>query len=118
MAELVKTVIAASDMSKALTFTAAGASDYIVDDNKDMRLMLVIKNASASTDETLTLKAGNGHRGAAGDLVITVVKSTSTVVPIERVDSSRVKNISGTNVGKILTVATGADLTVAVVSVL
>lgn len=117
MAELVKTIVGASDLTKALVYTAAGASDYIVDDNKDFRLIVFAKNAGASA-ETLTLKAGNGHRAAAGDVTVSVPAGGVVAIPMARVDSSRVKNITGANSGKILTTAAGADITVAVLSIL
>lgn len=118
MAELVKTVIKPSDAGKTLTYTAAGASDYIADDNADQRLTVIVSNVSASSAGTFTLKAGNGCRAGAGDFSVTVPVSGSVAVPMTSVDSARVKNIGGANSGKILTAASGGTLSVAVISIL
>lgn len=104
MGELVKTLVNPSDIGKAETLTSATASDYIVCDNADQRMLLALVNAD-TFPAVFTLKAGNGHRAAAGDVAITIPASSTYILPMTSVDSARVKNISGDNKGKILTTA-------------
>lgn len=65
----------------------------------DEKMILVIK-AESATD--LTVKAGNGIQGVS-DLVLTVPEGVSLV----KLDSSRFKNVSGENKGKIVVESTG-----------
>jgi hypothetical protein len=109
MAELAKTVIPFGSTSAPMTLNTATASDYFtMSDYPDWRVNLVVVNADTH-DATFTIKAGNGHRAAAGDVAVTVPASSSVVIPMSRVETSRVKNISGANKGKILTTAVAAS---------
>lgn len=105
MAELVKSAIALNTVSAAVTYTAASASDYIdITGYPDWRIGIVAVNADTHA-ATLTLKAGNGDRASAGDVVISVPASTTVYAPMSRIETSRVKCVNGVNKGKILTVA-------------
>lgn len=115
MAEIAKTLVGPADTGKALTFTATTGSDYIVADNADQRMSIMIQNGSAQA-ASFTLQAGNGCRAAAGGVTVTVPAAGAYVLPMTSVDSARVKYVSGVNAGKIL-IASPAGLQVAVTSI-
>jgi len=71
---------------------------------------ILIENVSAATPYDLTIKYGNAMQGVA-DKVVTVAGSTSQIIPI---NTGGFKNMSGTNVGKILMVPGHVDLHVKV----
>ncbi|HEX3026806.1 MAG TPA: hypothetical protein VHR42_06225 [Clostridia bacterium] len=111
MAEFVKSLIGFSDDSKELVMTsAAGASDYFTLDNADHRVTLIVKNANstAGQDATVTLKAGNGILSTLGDEAFTVPMGKTYAIPLSRIDSARIKNLSGTNKGKVMVSTTVA----------
>jgi len=121
MAELVKTVVGYSDVGTALTYTAAtSGGDYIdfgsYNDYPDQRVMIAIRNLDTSHDATITFKAGDGILSAQGDIAVTVAGAATSVVkviPLTKLDTARIKNLNGTNKGKVMvvsTIATGGTL--------
>ena len=65
----------------------------------DEKMILVV---NATTETTLTVKAGNGIQGVC-DLEFTVPVGVSLV----KLESGRFKNVSGENKGKIVVVSAG-----------
>ncbi len=65
----------------------------------DEKMILVV---NATTETTLTVKAGNGIQGVC-DLELTVPVGVSLV----KLESGRFKNVSGENKGKIVVVSAG-----------
>lgn len=122
MAELIKSFVGFGDTSAELVFTTATGSDFLVLDNADGRVVLVIKNTNTQ-NATVTLKAGDGTLAMLGDLNIAVGGAKTVAVPFTRVESARVKVTTGANKGKVLvtsTVEAGgsiANLSIAVLSV-
>lgn len=106
MAELVKTTVGFADVAKPVTFTALTGTDYINleagEDYPDQRLTLLVKNGDATHDATLTFKAGDGVLGALGDLAVTVAGGAQAAIPVARLDTARVKNLSGASKGQIV----------------
>ena len=92
-------------------FTALDASDGAAYDasGRDDKTLLLVQN-SATSEGTLTVKAGNGIQGV-NDLSV-VVPASSTVGLV--LESGRFKKISGDDKGKII-LAGAATLKVAVV---
>ena len=84
----------------ALTANAVRAIEWPESDEK---MVLVVQN-TASSDATLTVKAGNGLQGVV-DLTLTVPKQAVSLV---KLDSGRFKNVSGENKGKIVVVSATA----------
>ena len=84
----------------ALTANTARAIEWPESDEK---MVLVVQN-TASSDATLTVKAGNGLQGVV-DLTLTVPKQAVSLV---KLDSGRFKNVSGENKGKIVVVSATA----------
>lgn len=123
MAELVKSVVAFSDVGKEVAYTAASGTDYIVDDNADQRVIITMKNADTTHDATVLLKAGDGILSAKGDVSVTVPATKTIAVPLTRVDSARVKITNGADKGKIdvtESIASGgtlSNLTIGVISI-
>ena len=108
MAEIIKTLVRFSDISAETIFSPASGSDYIKLDNADTRLMLIIKNGNTK-NVTVKLKAGNGTLKELGDIVIIAEGSKTIAVPFSRIESARVKLITGENKGKVL-IETEADI--------
>ena len=114
---LATTSIAASDISKALTLTAlttASNNDYITVAKKDINGEIIIQNADASHAATVVFSAGDGVLSSKGTVTVTVAASTTTIVPLERLETARVLNLTGTNKGKIIvntTIASGGAIT-------
>lgn len=122
MTELIKTYIPFGANSAQVTFTAASGADYFTADNSDSRIFLVAKNSNAQS-ATVTIKAGDGALCALGNANFTVGPGAEIFIPMSRVESARVKILSGEDKGKIyvLTAAeTGGavgNVSIAVVSV-
>lgn len=108
MAEIAKTIIDFGDTGKEIIFTASTGSDYIVLDNADQRMELLIKNQN-TVSATVTIKAGDGAISSMGDAVITVGAGKSAVVPISRLGSARIKALSGANKGRAVINAAAAS---------
>ena len=87
----------------ALTALTADTPAAILWDESDEKMVLVVQN-TASSDATLTVKAGNGIQGVV-DLTLTVPKNAVSLV---KLDSGRFKNVSGENKGKIVVVSATA----------
>lgn len=122
MSTFTNTFIEFGELSAAVSFNAATGSDEFFPDNADGRVNLVIKNANTQS-ATVTLKAGDGPLASLGDVAITAAGGQTVFVPLSRVETARVKLITGTNKGKILvttTVETGGtvgNVSIGIVSV-
>jgi hypothetical protein len=101
MAELIKTIVDFSDISKEIILTPATNSDYFVLDNADQRVNLIVRNTNATQNATITVKAGDGKLGTKGDIVVTVVAGKSATLPMSRMESARVKVTIGSDKGKV-----------------
>jgi hypothetical protein len=108
MAIITNTLITFSNVSSAVTFTAATGSDYFVPDNADGRVGILIKNSNATQSATVTLKAGDGVLSSLGDIEVTVSASAIVYVPLARAETARVKVTTGTDKGKVF-VTTAVD---------
>lgn len=103
MALLANSSIAIGKVGVDLTLNTATASDYFtLPYVPDRRARLVLVNADTHA-ATFTLKAGNGERAAG--IAYTVPASSTSVISMERAETSRVKNVKGADVGKIFTTA-------------
>ena len=102
MSEIVKSSVDISSMSCELQPTAATGADYFLADNSDSRLLLFVKNANASQNAAVTVKAGTGRLSTCGDIVLTVAAGKTAAVPMNRLESARVKVLSGADKGKVL----------------
>lgn len=125
MAELVKTVVGFADVAKPVTYTALTGTDLINlgagEDYPDQRLMVLVKNGDATHALTLTFKAGDGTLSALGDLPVTVAGGAEVAIPVARLDSARVKALSGASKGQIVVasaIASGGTLGSASVGVI
>jgi len=78
----------------------------------DGDIMILASNVG-SAPYTLTLKAGNANQGVA-DVVVSVTNATSKLI---KINTGKFKNLSGTNVGKILLIPEHVDLAVKVFEV-
>lgn len=107
MAELLKTKIPFGTAGAAVTFTAATGTDYFVPDNADGRVTVLIKNANTQ-NATVSFKAGDGALAALGDVSVTVAAGATAFVPLARVETARVKTLTGENKGRVL-VSTAVD---------
>jgi hypothetical protein len=101
MAELIKTIVDFSDISKEIILTPATNSDYFVLDNADQRVNLIVHNTNSTQNATITVKAGDGKLGIKGDIVVTVVAGKSATLPMSRMESARVKVTIGSDKGKV-----------------
>nr|DAF27555.1 MAG TPA: hypothetical protein [Caudoviricetes sp.] len=79
------------------TSIAAGNTAVIKADYNDQRTLILVQNASASDDATLTLHHGNAY-GGVNDVTAIVEKGTEAAFTL---DSTIFKNVSGVNAGKI-----------------
>ncbi|MDR3552399.1 MAG: hypothetical protein P4L75_04670 [Clostridia bacterium] len=124
MAEIIKSIVDFSTTCCELLSTAATGSDYFVPDNADHRVTLIIKNANSAQNATVTVMAGNGKLAACGNVAVSVSAGKTVAVPMSRLESARVKTLSGSDAGKVFvgsSVDTGgslASLSLAVLSVL
>ena len=75
--------------------------------------ILVLANNGGSAAYTLTIKYGNGMHGVA-DTVVSVTNATEKII---KINTSKFKNMSGTNIGKILLVPEHVDLKVKVIEI-
>lgn len=101
MAELISTFIDFSQLSAELTFTPCSGIDDLLLDNADSRMILLIKNTNA-LGATVTIKKGDGILSPLGDIIIPVSSGKTVAVPFSRVESARVKLITGDSKGKVL----------------
>ena len=81
---------------------SSGTSKALEWSENDEKMVLVINNEGSSS-AALTVKAGNGIMGVT-DLALTVPQGISLV----KLESSRFKNVSGENKGKIVVQANSA----------
>ena len=77
---------------------------------RDDKILIVAQNADSAA-KTLTIKAGNGLQGAAGNLEISLGAGMTTYVAI---DSGRFKNVTGDNRGYVLLTGGSASVKIAV----
>lgn len=101
MAEIIKTSIPFGAKSAAVTFTAATGTDYFEPQNADSRVSILIKNDNTQS-ATITFKAGDGALSSLGDIDVTVAGGAQCFVPLTRLESARVKVLSGEDKGKII----------------
>jgi hypothetical protein len=101
MAELIKTIVDFSDISKECVLTAATSSDYFILDNADQRVNVIVRNTNATQNATITIKAGDGELGSKGDIIITVAAGKSAILPMSRMESARVKVTTGSDKSKV-----------------
>jgi hypothetical protein len=121
MAELIKTIVDFSDISKEITLTPATGSDYFDLDNADQRVNLIVRNTNATQNTTITIKAGDGKLATKGDIVATVAAGKSIALPMSRLESARVKVTTGSDKGKVFVssaVDAGGSLASVLVAVL
>ena len=80
-------------------FTAVDASDgaEFAMSGRDDKTLLLVQN-SATSEGTVTVKAGNGIQGV-NDLIVTIPASSTTALVL---DSGRYKNVSGPSKGKVI----------------
>lgn len=122
MAEIVKTSVAFGATGGALAFAPLTGQDFFRLDNADGRVTLLIRNGNTQ-NATVTLCAGDGQLAPLGDVAVGVAGSQTVAVPLARVDSARVKLLTGDGRGTVQirsTVDAGgalASLTAAVLSV-
>lgn len=76
---------------------AADGAEFLMNERDDKYLIL-IENANASAEKSVTLKAGNGIEGVC-DLSFSLEKSAYTFIAV---DSARFKNVSGADKGKVI----------------
>lgn len=100
------TAAASSGMFTAVDASAGGLIDF---GHKDFKAILLIQNGHATDAKSVTIKAGNGIQGNK-DITLEIAAGKYTAVCIE---SGRFKNVSGTNVGKVLVTGTSTDIKVA-----
>jgi hypothetical protein len=117
LAVIVPTILANSDQSKAITFTAitgASQSDTIAVSKKDLKGLIIINNTDPTYAATTIFSTGDGVRAGAGTVTIAIAAATQVIVPLERLETARVLNMTGTNKGKIVmntTIATSGTIT-------
>lgn len=125
MAELVKTTIATTDISKTLVYTAASGTDYIVDNVPDDRTYIFARNTDPSHAATIVFAAGDGTQALLGPVTVTVAAGAAIVVPMSNLESARVKLLadaanSGANKGNIVvteSIASGGTLSLLLIAV-
>lgn len=113
MAVITKTLIPFDEAAQAVGFSAATGDDCFIPDNSDGRISILVKNGNTQ-DAVIALKAGDGALSALGDVSVTVPGGAQYFIPLERIETARVKVMSGDDKGKIFistSVATGGDVT-------
>lgn len=108
MSEIVKTGIDFSDTAKEIVFTPSTGNDFLTADNADQRISLLVKNTNATQNATVTVKAGDGALASKGDAVVAVGAGKSVVLPMCRLESARVKVLTGASKGTVA-VASSVD---------
>ena len=88
---------------------AADGAEFAMSGRDDKTLVLV--QNSASSEGTVTVKAGNGIQGV-NDLTVTVPASSTTALVL---DSGRYKNVSGNDRGKVVVLGSAATIKLAVI---
>lgn len=104
MAELAKTFIPFSAKSGELLLSASTGSETVTLDNADGRILILVKNQNTQNAQ-VTFKAGDAALAALGDLTVPVGGGKTLVIPVSRLDSMRVKNLTGENRGKMVVTA-------------
>lgn len=99
-------------VANAALFTKVDAADGAAFEmsGRDDKTLLLIQN-SASSDGTVTVKAGNGIQGV-NDLIVTVPQSSTTALVL---DSGRYKNVSGADKGKVVVLGSAETIKLCVV---
>lgn len=88
---------------------AADGAEFAMHGRDDKTLLLV--QNSATSEGTVTVKAGNGIQGV-NDLSIAVPASSTTALVL---DSGRYKNVSGNDRGKVVVLGSAATIKLAVI---
>lgn len=93
-------------------FTAVDATDgaEVALNHHDERTVILVQN-TATTEGTVTLKAGNGIQGVNDEVCTIAPSSTVLIVP----ESGRFKLVSGADKGKLLITASANTITVTVI---
>lgn len=93
-------------------FTGVDATDgaEVALNHHDERTVILVQN-TATTEGTVTLKAGNGIQGVNDEVCTIAASSTVLIVP----ESGRFKVVSGTDKGKLLITASANTIKVAVI---
>lgn len=102
MADLTKS-LAVRDSSATFTLNNGAASQTVVCNTKDERVVIYVKNTDATTARVKIAK-GNGIRSILGDLKVDVAQNAEVVIgPLE---SARFKDLT---TGKITVAITGTN---------
>lgn len=93
-------------------FTAVDAADgaEFVMNSRDDKTLVLVQN-SASSEGSVTVKAGNGVQGVA-DLTVSIPASSTTALVL---DSGRYKNVSGPDRGKVVVLGGAATIKLGVI---
>lgn len=96
-------------------FVAVDSNDklaYFEASGRDEQFVVGVYNNNASTDQTVTIKAGNGLQSEFGDLTFLVsAKKIAWVV----LSSGRFKNVTGENKGNIVIKGESTDIQLKVI---
>lgn len=101
MAEIMKSVAGFPDVGKEITFASASGSDYFLLDNADQRVSLIVRNSNPTQNASVTIPAGDGELSLEGGITVSVGPGKTTAVPVSRLESARVKVLSGADKGKV-----------------
>ena len=94
-------LFAAVDATDGAAFPMSGRDD---------KTLLLVQN-SATSEGSVTVKAGNGIQGV-NDLTVSVPASSTTALVL---DSGRYKNVSGADKGKVIVHGSAATIKLAVI---
>lgn len=120
MALIAATKIPAGAVFGSVAYADATGADSFAADNADGRMVVLLKNTDAANAAAVVFKAGDGLLGGFGDVAVSVPANATVAVPVSRLASARVKNLTGANRGMVLlteTLGTIANLKLAVLSV-
>lgn len=101
------------DTSVVVTPEAATSATDGFEATVDGDICILAQNTDGSNPYTLTIKYGNGMQGVA-DKVETVAQSTTEFI---KINTGAWKNLSSTNIGKILLVPENVALKVKVIEI-
>ena len=93
--------VAAVDVTSGALITA---------DVADQKLLLVAENTDQTTEQTVTVKKGDGLQGTTDLALVIPIGEIHCVV----LESMKYKNMTGTNKGKIIVTGSAATIKVAV----
>ena len=110
--EMGKVNEAMTAVANTALFAAVDASDgaEFAMSGRDDKTLILVQN-SATSEGTVTVKAGNGIQGV-NDLTVTVPASSTMALVL---DSGRYKNVSGADRGKVVVLGSAATIKLAVI---